>query len=220
MKICKSIDLNIFHLIILFTLSSFLGWTSEVLYAYYIHHHFVNRGFLTGPFCTIYGFGFIIIFIFLNKFKKNIFLFFILSTLLTSALELITGWALDVFFNTRYWNYSSYPFNINGYICLYFSLIWGISSLLIFKLFSRFANFIISLIPYNRLSTICVFILFYFFSDLLMSSQKLTDIKYLFENIFWIAGCFFSNIATPLPNINKKFKLYIHQKLLLNFYKI
>ena len=148
MKIYKSINSNLYKMIILFTLYSFLGWTCEVLYAYSIHHHFVNRGFLTGPFCTIYGFGFLIIYLLLHKFKSNICSLFIFSILLTSALELITGWALDTFFHTQYWNYTSYPLNIKGYICFYFSLIWGIGSIIVIKILNPVISFLISLCPF------------------------------------------------------------------------
>ena len=119
MKIYKFINSNICTMIILFAFYSFLGWTCEVLYAYSLHHHFVNRGFFTGPFCTIYGFGFLMIYLFLNKFKNKICSLFIFSILFTSALELITGWALDTLFHIRYWDYTSYPLNIKGYICFY-----------------------------------------------------------------------------------------------------
>ena len=84
MKIYKFINSNICTMIILFAFYSFLGWTCEVLYAYSLHHHFVNRGFFTGPFCTIYGFGFLMIYLFLNKFKNKICSLFIFSILFTS----------------------------------------------------------------------------------------------------------------------------------------
>lgn len=219
MKIYKFIDLNIFHLIIYFTFFSFLGWTSEVIYTYFTHHHFVNRGFLTGPFCTIYGFGFILIFLSLNKFKKNYFIFFILSIIIASLLELLTGFALDKLFNIRYWNYSSYPLNINGYICLSFSLLWGVFSLFISKFLIPLTRFSVSLIPSEKLPDISFLILFYFISDLLMSINRLFFIKMLFNNICWIIGCFYSNLSTPIPRLKPLLLLRMKNKLTISFNK-
>lgn len=220
MKIYKSINSNLYKMIILFTLYSFLGWTCEVLYAYSIHHHFVNRGFLTGPFCTIYGFGFLIIYLLLHKFKSNLCLLFIFSILLTSALELITGWALDTFFHTQYWNYTSYPLNIKGYICLYFSLIWGIIALIIIKILNPALSFLISLLPSNKLGSICFLILFYFIGDLIMSSYKLTFVRIPLENIYWFSSCLISLNIHQYNFYKELIKNNLYLQLLISFNKI
>lgn len=220
MKIYKSINSNLYKMIILFTLYSFLGWTCEVLYAYSIHHHFVNRGFLTGPFCTIYGFGFLIIYLLLHKFKSNLCLLFIFSILLTSALELITGWALDTFFHTQYWNYTSYPLNIKGYICFYFSLIWGIGSIIVIKILNPVISFLISLIPSTKLTSICFLILFYFIGDLIMSSYKLTFVKIFLENIYWLLSCIISLTFHQYYFYKPLIKDKLHWRLLISFNKI
>ena len=220
MKIYKSINSNLYKMIILFTLYSFLGWTCEVLYAYSIHHHFVNRGFLTGPFCTIYGFGFLIIYLVLHKFKSNLCSLFIFSILLTSALELITGWALDTLFHTRYWNYTSYPLNIKGYICFYFSLIWGIGSIIVIKILNPVISFLISLIPSTKLTSICFLILFYFIGDLIMSSYKLTFVKIFLENIYWLLSCIISLTFHQYYFYKPLIKDKLHWRLLISFNKI
>ena len=220
MKIYKSINSNLYKMIILFTLYSFLGWTCEVLYAYSIHHHFVNRGFLTGPFCTIYGFGFLIIYLVLHKFKSNLCSLFIFSILLTSALELITGWALDTLFHTRYWNYTSYPLNIKGYICFYFSLIWGTGSIIVIKILNPVISFLISLIPSTKLTSICFLILFYFIGDLIMSSYKLTFVKIFLENIYWLLSCIISLTFHQYYFYKPLIKDKLHWRLLISFNKI
>lgn len=220
MKIYKFINSNICTMIILFSFYSFLGWTCEVLYAYSLHHHFVNRGFFTGPFCTIYGFGFLMIYLFLNKFKNKICSLFIFSILFTSALELITGWALDTLFHIRYWDYTSYPLNIKGYICFYFSLIWGIGSIIVIKILNPVISFLISLIPSTKLTSICFLILFYFIGDLIMSSYKLTFVKIFLENIYWLLSCIISLTFHQYYFYKPLIKDKLHWRLLISFNKI
>lgn len=220
MKIYKFINSNICTMIILFAFYSFLGWTCEVLYAYSLHHHFVNRGFFTGPFCTIYGFGFLMIYLFLNKFKNKIYSLFIFSILFTSALELITGWALDTLFHIRYWDYTSYPLNIKGYICFYFSLIWGIGSIIVIKILNPVISFLISLIPSTKLTSICFLILFYFIGDLIMSSYKLTFVKIFLENIYWLLSCIISLTFHQYYFYKPLIKDKLHWRLLISFNKI
>ena len=207
MKIYKFINSNICTMIILFAFYSFLGWTCEVLYAYSLHHHFVNRGFL-------------MIYLFLNKFKNKICSLFIFSILFTSALELITGWALDTLFHIRYWDYTSYPLNIKGYICFYFSLIWGIGSIIVIKILNPVISFLISLIPSTKLTSICFLILFYFIGDLIMSSYKLTFVKIFLENIYWLLSCIISLTFHQYYFYKPLIKDKLHWRLLISFNKI
>lgn len=108
-----------------FLVYAFLGWCTEVAYAAFLHKKFVNRGFLNGPVCPVYGFGAVIVIASLSPLKKDIILMFAGSVLLTSALEYLTGFALDKIFCDKWWDYSDCRFNLHGYICLKFSLIWG-----------------------------------------------------------------------------------------------
>lgn len=117
-----------------FVIYAFLGWCTEVVYAAVSTGKFVNRGFLNGPLCPIYGFGVVIIAALLAPIKENLAVLFLGSVLLTSALELVTGWILEKTFHTKWWNYSDIPFNIGGYICLKFSLAWGIACVMIINI--------------------------------------------------------------------------------------
>ncbi len=126
--------MDLYYILFYFTIYSFLGWCTEVVYAAISTGKFVNRGFLNGPFCPIYGFGVVIIVIFLTPVKDNPAILFSGSVLLTSVLELTTGWVLEKIFHTKWWNYSDLPFNIGGYICLKFSLAWGIACIMIMNI--------------------------------------------------------------------------------------
>ena len=116
---------SIYELLWLFFIYAFFGWCIEVVFCGLNEGHFINRGFLNGPVCPIYGVGGVIVVLCLTPIKDNIFLLFVGSALLTSILELITGFALDKIFHARWWDYTDMPFNIGGYICLKFSIYWG-----------------------------------------------------------------------------------------------
>ena len=118
----------------IFFVYAFLGWCTEVGYAALRTGRFVNRGFLNGPVCPIYGFGVIIVLWVLEPLAENILLLFLGSVVLTSALEWITGLVLEKLFHQRWWDYSDEPFNVGGYICLRFSLMWGAACLFVVKI--------------------------------------------------------------------------------------
>lgn len=111
----------------IFIIYAFIGWCTEVSYAALDRGIFVNRGFLNGPYCPIYGCGVIIVVVILTPLKGNLILLFTGSILLTSLLEYITGFVLEKVFHNKWWDYSDKPFNIKGYICLEFSIFWGLA---------------------------------------------------------------------------------------------
>jgi len=115
----------------LFFIYAFLGWCTEVVYAGAKQGVFVNRGFLNGPLCPIYGCGVLTVLVILLPLRDNLAILFIGSVLLTSVLELITGFLMEKLFHQRWWDYTDEPFNIGGYICLRFSLLWGAACVLI-----------------------------------------------------------------------------------------
>ena len=115
----------------LFLIYAFLGWCTEVAFAAVTRGKFVNRGMANGPICPIYGFGVLAVLFCLQPFRGNFFLLFLGSVVVTSLLELVTGWALEKFFHDKWWDYSNEPFNIKGYICLEFSLVWGAACVLV-----------------------------------------------------------------------------------------
>lgn len=117
---------SVLELLALFLIYGFLGWCLEVIYAALNTGKFINRGFLNGALCPIYGVGAVIVILALTPVSGNILLLFIGAAVMTSLLELLTGFVLDRLFHTRWWDYSDMPFNLGGYICLKFSLLWGL----------------------------------------------------------------------------------------------
>lgn len=108
-----------------FVIFSFFGWCMEVAYHTVCCGGFQNRGFLNGPVCPIYGVGAVLVIACLRPFAESMTILFVCATVITSALEFITGYVLEKIFHTKWWDYSGTPFNIMGYICLKFSLCWG-----------------------------------------------------------------------------------------------
>ena len=121
------------ELVLLFFLYACLGWGCEVAFAAVKQGRFVNRGFLNGPVCPIYGFGVMGVVLALAPVQENLWLLYFGSFLLTSAIEFITGFALEKLFHARWWDYSQMPLNIMGYVTLPFSLVWGAACLVIVK---------------------------------------------------------------------------------------
>ncbi|MDD3139881.1 MAG: putative ABC transporter permease [Lachnospiraceae bacterium] len=123
----------IYEIILYFFIYGFLGWCVEVAYAGVKEKRFINRGFLNGPICPIYGVGVMIVVHFLDTYKNNIILLFLASVIMVTVLEYITGLVLEQIFHNKWWDYSNRPWNIQGYVCLLFSLIWGMACVFIVK---------------------------------------------------------------------------------------
>ena len=137
----------LYHLLWFFFVYAFLGWCAEVGYAATKTGKFVNRGFLNGPWCPVYGFGVVIVLGCLEPLSGSLPLLFLGSVALTSALEWLTGFALEKLFHQRWWDYSDEPFNLTGYICLRFSLMWGFACLFVVKLLHPTVVLAVDLLP-------------------------------------------------------------------------
>ena len=133
----------------IFFVYAFLGWCTEVSYAALRTGKFVNRGFRNGPVCPIYGCGVVVVLVGLTPLKGNFVLLFLGSVVLTSVLELATGFVLEKLFRQRWWDYSDKPFNLGGYICLEFSIMWGFACLFVVDILHPSIEFFIRLIPHT-----------------------------------------------------------------------
>lgn len=142
-------SLLIYKALCYFFIYGFLGWCCEVIYAAIIDGKFVNRGFLNGPICPIYGFGVLFVLTLLEPIRENFLFLFIGSVILTSALEFITGFLLEKVFKMKWWDYSNERFNIHGYICLKFSIIWGLACLIVVDIIHPFFMKAVEINPIN-----------------------------------------------------------------------
>ena len=135
--------MTLYQILWYFVIYSFAGWCVEVIFHAMKAHRLVNRGFLNGPVCPVYGFGVVLVFAAVHLIVDgsggslqdvSIIMLYPIGVFLTTMVELLGGYMLDKTFHARWWNYSSERFNFRGYICLKFSLIWGLGVVFLVKL--------------------------------------------------------------------------------------
>lgn len=177
------VDSNVFTLFYYFIIYSFIGWCLETVYATINKKEFVNRGFLHGPFCPIYGFGTLSIIVLLKPIETNYIFLFLGSIFLTSTIEYITGYILETSFNSTWWDYSNEPYNLHGRICLSFSVIWGFVSIFILKVVHPYIVYIVNLIPTSPGIILFYITLLYFFIDLIITVITIFKLRSLLKQL-------------------------------------
>ncbi len=113
---------------------SFFGWVYETILCSVTQKKFVNRGFLNGPICPIYGFGAICVIIVLGKGTQNVIGLFLSGAMLTCTLEYFTSWLMEKLFHARWWDYSKRKFQLNGRVCLEGAIVFGLFAVVLIKL--------------------------------------------------------------------------------------
>lgn len=119
-----------YDLALLFFAYSFAAWLAETSIATIKEKDFRNRGFASGPFCFIYGFTGVLLTIFLQELRSQMFFLFLGSTVIATAVEWLAGKALERAKQKKWWDYSDKRWNFDGYICLQYSLLWGLLGVL------------------------------------------------------------------------------------------
>ncbi|MBS5216122.1 MAG: putative ABC transporter permease [Clostridiales bacterium] len=138
---------SIYQLLWYFLLYSFVGWCLEIVYAAVRKKRFVNRGILNGPLCPVYGLGMVFSFIFFRSLTENFVFLAIGCGAIATVLEFFTGMLLEKLFKKKWWDYSDYKYNLGGYVCLPFSIIWGITAALAIKFAQPLFQIVLDLIP-------------------------------------------------------------------------
>ncbi len=116
-------------LFICFIIFSFAGWCLEVIFGIITTKKYVNRGFLIGPLCPIYGLGCVLLYTLLNGYEKDPIVLALMSMFLCSVLEYVASYLMEKIFKTRWWDYSEQKYNINGRICLEMAIPFGVLGL-------------------------------------------------------------------------------------------
>lgn len=169
--------LAVYKIVSYFVIYSFFGWCLEVVYQAVEHGKFINRGFLNGPYCPIYGFGVIIVCYALDPIKENIVVLYVGAVILTTALELVTGFLLEKIFDQKWWDYSKERFNLKGYICLKFSLLWGVACLVAVRLIQPVVVAYVAKLPQKLGIVILSVIMTGFVSDMIITVMAIVHIK-------------------------------------------
>lgn len=160
-----------------FLIYACLGWMAEVCFAAATTGKIVNRGFLNGPVCPIYGAGMSIVIWCLSPLLQKPLLLFLGSVALTTLLEGLTGFVMEKLFHQRWWDYSDAPFNIGGYVCLKFSLMWGFGCMLVLDVVHPPIRDLVAILP-QTLSVVLLCILYaVLFADLLATLRTIARLN-------------------------------------------
>lgn len=169
------------YIFIIFIFYSCFGWVMETCLGVYDNKKFINRGFLIGPYCPIYGIGASLAIILLSNFKDSLLLVFIISFVGGAILEYSISYIMEKLFKARWWDYSHLPLNLNGRICFSNCLLFGIGGVLII-LCNSYIQASMHNISTNIFNPISFVIFIFFIVDIILSyliinSLKLTILK-------------------------------------------
>lgn len=166
---------------------AFLGWCGEVCFAAIKEHRFVNRGFLNGTLCPIYGLGVVLIDFCLRPFGNSLALLLIGSMVVGSGLEWLAGFLLEKLFHQKWWDYSNEPHNLNGYICLRFSILWAFSGALVVGVVMPFARQVISHIPRNVGWPLLIVFLCLTLADFVVTVVAIVDLNMRLKKLEYVS---------------------------------
>ena len=166
-----------------FIIYSFIGWLMEVVLKSKDEHKFVNRGFLIGPICPIYGFGVLLIILLVGNSKSDLLAVFLKSILVCSVLEYFTSYFMEKLFHARWWDYSKNKYNINGRICLETMLPCGILSTIVIYVVHPLVIKFVSLFSNTLLIILTILFGILFIVDNIVSFNVMFNIKKEFHKI-------------------------------------
>ena len=167
---------------ILYILYSFLGWLLEIIDILIEEKKIVNRGFLIGPYCPIYGIGSLLLIILLSKYK-NVVLIFILSIIICGIVEYLISYLLEKIFKTRWWDYSNKKYNINGRVCLKNLIGFGLFGLLLIIYINPYFLNIINILSKKTIIFIALIIFVIFIVDCIISFKIIKKFKNKSKNL-------------------------------------
>ncbi len=197
-------------LICIYTLYFFfysaVGWLGESIYCSIGERKLINRGFLTGPMCPIYGTGTLVLSVCLYKpfYDKPIIVFF-LGILLCDIVEYFTSYIMEKLFNARWWDYTEEFLNLHGRICLKHSIYWGLASVAFVRLVHKHVERWFSLIPDKYVYIITAVVLFVFLIDVINAVRKALDVRKLSVKIQKFTAMIEENAVQFISTVSGKF---------------
>jgi len=168
---------NFLVLFLVFTVYSFLGWLCESIFCSIPAGKFINRGFLNGPFCPIYGVGGVFVVFILTPFQHNLFVLYFAGVVLTSVLEYVTGLALELIFHTKYWDYSDHKINFQGRVCLVNSLLFGVMCVVGMWFIHPALMRALGMIPASVIPVLSIGFMLYFTCDTVISVHTVLQLN-------------------------------------------
>ena len=162
---------------LLFMIYSIIGWLLEVVGKLVTEHRFINRGFLIGPYCPIYGWGGLLMTILLKRYLDDPFTLFIMIILLCGILEYFTSYFLEKIFKLRWWDYNHFKFNINGRVCLEMIIPFALGGLLIVYVLSPFFLDLLNRMNPVVLNTLSILLFIVYFIDNVLSENIVLNVS-------------------------------------------
>lgn len=169
--------------ILFFFVYSFLGWCLEVICKLITEKRFINRGILIGPICPIYGYGVLIMTLFFRKYLNDPITLFILIIVSCSILEYFTSYFLEKVYHTRWWDYSTKKFNINGRICIETMIPFGILGLLMMNYMNPIVFNLLNILPNYLIYILSTILLITYIIDNIISCKIIYNIQKLSKEI-------------------------------------
>ena len=169
------IDIRVYFL--LFMIYAILGWCMEVTCKLIQYKRFINRGFLIGPYCPIYGYGAILITFLLKKYTNDPIALFFMAIIICGTLEYLTSYFMEKIFKARWWDYSQKKFNINGRVCLNTIIPFGLLGLFIMYVSNPFFISKIEMLPQMWLSILFWSLLAIYIVDNIVSGIVIRYVK-------------------------------------------
>lgn len=209
------------NIFLLFIAYSILGWIVESTYCSIFAKKFINRGFLIGPYCPIYGVAAVIIVIFLSGFKNNILILFLLSMLLSGIVEYFTSFVLEKIFKLTLWDYSKNKFNINGRVCLRNLLLFGILAIAVIEAIQPAIEKLYSFLSPTAITIILIIATVVFFTDIILTIIAVTDIVSLakeplnLDGLTIARGKVIENVQLDIEVRGKEFKEDIESRTIV-----
>lgn len=163
--------------IFLFFIYANLGWLMEVIVGWVYRKKIVNRGFLIGPYCPIYGFGGTIITLALSDYSNNPIVLFCVAIVICGLLEYLTSYIMEKIFKARWWDYSQKKFNINGRVCLETIIPFGLLGCFIIYVINPVSIGLVEQIPYNIQKIIAIILTSVFSVDFVVSYFVISKLR-------------------------------------------
>lgn len=174
----KIFGCSIWRILAYFIIYSIIGYIIETIFGIITKGVWESRqSFLYGPFCAIYGLGAVIMILALQNFSQNNNRLFFGGFVVGSIVEYVVSWIGEIILNVKWWDYSNMPLNLNGRICVFFSIFWGLLAIYLMSYINprvdRLIEWIKSKIKINKLKVITVLTTVFLFIDFILTGIAL-----------------------------------------------
>lgn len=176
------VEISFLNIIYVFFAYSMLGWVWESIYESILNRKILNRGFFNGPYIPLYGFGGVGCFVVLQRFQAPLkspetLKIYIIGAVGATVLEYVTSYVLEKTLKARWWDYTNYPLNINGRICLIATVFWGAVAIGAIDYLNPFLFKVKEQFSHDSLLIVLTFLVTTFFYDFCITINSILDLQ-------------------------------------------